>query len=496
MATGSPDFDNSYARLPERFFARVPPSPASEPQLIRVNTALAAELGLDPDWLASTEGIAMVAGNLVPTGADPIATAYAGHQFGSWNPQLGDGRALLLGEVINPEGERFDIQLKGSGRTPYSRGGDGKAPLGPVLREYIVSEAMATLGIPTTRTLSAVTTGDTVYRDGALPGGVLARVARSHIRIGTMQFFAARKDAEAVRLLADHVIQRHYPDVASADNPYLALFEAIVGRQARLVARWQLVGFIHGVMNTDNMLLSGETIDYGPCAFMDDFDPATVFSSIDQGGRYAYRNQPGIAQWNLMCLAQAMLPLFADEQDKAVTAVNEILASFVDRFAFEHQQELNRKLGIAHDSPEVQQLGTELFALMAEEKTDFTLTFRRLAEIANPADPAATEASIQHIFDFPAAFSSWLDRWQKMVQADNAATTTQRAAMLQANPVFIARNHLIEAVIVAAVQQSDFDPFHQLVDVLEKPFEFVAGMDRYATPPSPEQIVPATFCGT
>jgi uncharacterized protein YdiU (UPF0061 family) len=284
--------------------------------------------------------------------------------------------------------------------------------------------------------------------------------------------------------------------VAQAINPYLALFEAVLERQARLVARWQMIGFIHGVMNTDNMLLSGETIDYGPCAFMDDFDPATVFSSIDHGGRYAYRNQPGIAQWNLMCLAQAMLPLFGEEQDKAVTAVNEILAAFVDRFTLAHQQELNRKLGIAQDSPDARQLGTDLFALMAEEKTDFTLTFRRLAEIANPEDAAANEASIRHIFDFSPAFSSWLDRWQKMALTDNEATTVQRTAMLQANPVFIPRNHLIEAVIVAAVKHSDFGPFHQLVDVLEQPFQFVTGMDTYATPPSPEQIVPATFCGT
>ncbi len=311
-------FDNSYARLPERFYARQVPEPVAAPGPIRVNRELAARLGIDLDWLASDEGMRVVAGNAIPPGAEPMATVYAGHQFGGYNPQLGDGRAILLGEVLSPDGKRFDLQLKGSGPTPYSRGGDGRSPLGPVLREYIVSEAMYRLGVPTTRALAAVSTGDTVARDRFLPGAVLARVASSHIRIGTFEYFAARRDTEALQLLARHVIERHYPAAQHSDNPVLALLEGVIARQAQLIAQWQLLGFIHGVMNTDNMLICGETIDYGPCAFMDQFNPDQVFSSIDHGGRYAYRKQPGIAHWNLSCLAQALLPVLHEDQERAV----------------------------------------------------------------------------------------------------------------------------------------------------------------------------------
>ena len=306
-------FDNSYQQLPERFYSRLAPTPVSKPGPVRFNQSLAGQLGISADWLSSTGGIESLSGNRVPTGAEPIATAYAGHQFGNWVPQLGDGRAILLGEVIGPDGQRYDIQLKGSGRTPYSRGGDGRAPLGPVLREYIVSEAMAALGVPTSRALAAVSTGDAVYREGVLPGAVLTRVAQSHIRIGTFQYFYSRQDHEGLRLLADHVISRHYPEAAAAGNPVQALLEGVIAAQARLIAQWQLLGFIHGVMNTDNMLLSGETIDYGPCAFMDEFHPNRVFSSIDRQGRYAYSNQPGIAHWNLANLAQTLLPLMDED---------------------------------------------------------------------------------------------------------------------------------------------------------------------------------------
>ena len=304
-------FNNTYSELSKRFYSKQLPVPVTKPGLIRVNHDVASLLGIDPEWLASEEGINVIAGNLVPDGAEPIATVYAGHQFGSWNPQLGDGRAVLLGEVIGVDGERYDIQLKGSGQTPYSRSGDGRAPLGPVLREYILSEAMAALNIPTSRALAAVTTGEQVFRERALEGAILARVAKSHIRIGTLQFFAARSDTESVKTLVNHVIARHYPDSANSDNPALSLLEQVMARQAGLIARWQAVGFIHGVMNTDNMLLSGGTIDYGPCAFMDTYDPSSVYSSIDHGGRYAYRNQPYIAHWNLACLAQALVPLIA-----------------------------------------------------------------------------------------------------------------------------------------------------------------------------------------
>ena len=339
-------FDNSYARMPDKFYSRLAPTPVTEPGAVRVNRALAEQLGLDPEWLSSTQGTRVVAGNGVPEGADPIATVYAGHQFGSYNPQLGDGRAILLGEVLGRDGKRYDIQLKGSGPTPYSRGGDGRSPLGPVLREYVVSEAMHQLGIPTTRALAAVTTGDQVARDEFLPGAVLARVASSHIRIGTFQFFAAQRDIAALRVLLNHVILRHYPEAEATDNPALTLLQAVVSRQASLVASWQLVGFIHGVMNTDNMLICGETIDYGPCAFMDDFHPDKVYSSIDHGGRYAYSNQPAIAHWNLACLAQTLLPLLHDDEEQATALAQKAIDAFPEQFLQAHTRGMARKLGL------------------------------------------------------------------------------------------------------------------------------------------------------
>src|SRR6195952_2655629 len=344
-------FDNSYTALPENFFARVAPTPVIAPRLIKLNRLLAVHLGLDPDWLSSPEGAEILSGKRVPDGADPIAMAYAGHQFGHFVPQLGDGRAILLGEVIDADGVRRDIQLKGSGPTPFSRRGDGRAALGPVLREYIVSETMAALGIPTTRSLAAVVTGESVLRETPLPGAVLTRVASSHIRVGTFQFFAARGDTEGVRRLADHVIDRHYPDIATAERRYRALLDAAIARQAELVARWLLVGFIHGVMNTDNTSISGETIDYGPCAFMDTYDPATVFSSIDEQGRYAYGNQPRMALWNLTRFAECLLPLFSGDQEKAVAEAQSALGNFAEKFDAAYYAGLRRKLGLftAHD---------------------------------------------------------------------------------------------------------------------------------------------------
>src|ERR1700674_2567599 len=339
-------FQNTYAALPDGFFARVAPTPVASPRQIKLNRPLATQLGLDPDRLESPEGTEILAGKRVPGGADPIAMAYAGHQFGHFVPQLGDGRAILLGEVIDADGIRRDIQLKGSGPTPFSRRGDGRAALGPVLREYIVSEAMAALGIPTTRSLAAVITGESVIRETALPGAVLTRVASSHIRVGTFQYFAARGDTDGVRRLADHVIGRPYPHLPDAVRPYHALLEGVIARQAELVARWLLVGFIHGVMNTDNTSISGETIDYGPCAFMDHYDPATVFSSIDAQGRYAYANQPRIALWNLTRLAECLLPLLADDQGKAIAEAQEILGAFVEKFATAYQAGLRSKIGL------------------------------------------------------------------------------------------------------------------------------------------------------
>ena len=487
-------FDNSYAQLPERFYARQLPTPVSKPGLIRVNRALAQHLGINPDWLASEAGIQVLAGNRVPAGAAAIATAYAGHQFGSWNPQLGDGRAILLGELIATDGERYDLQLKGSGPTPYSRGGDGRAPIGPVLREYIVSEAMAALGVASTRALAAVTTGDWLMRDGAVPGGIIARVARSHIRIGTFQFFAARQDTEALRLLADHVIQRHYPAAAQADQPYRAMLDGVVGQQARLIASWQLLGFIHGVMNTDNMLLSGETIDYGPCAFMDSFHPDTVFSSIDRGGRYAYSNQPGIAYWNLGALGQALLPLLDDDQDRAVASAQEAIDAFPNGYQQAYQRGMNQKLGLTQHRADDQTLAQDLLSLMADEKTDFTLAFRRLAELAVAEQQGQPDVS--ELFELPEAFTPWLQRWRQRIAADPMAAGKRRSSMLAVNPVYIPRNHLVEETIAAAIKDGNFEPFHQLLDILARPYDYHPEQTRYASPPQPEQVVRQTFCGT
>jgi len=340
-------FENTYARLPDRFYARVAPTPVRAPRLVRLNTELAVDLGLDPEWLAGHQRLEVLAGQRVPDAAEPIALAYAGHQFGHFVPQLGDGRAVLLGEIVDRHGVRRDVQLKGSGRTPFSRRGDGRAALGPVLREYVVSEAMNVLGIPTTRSLAAVMTGETVARETELPGAVLTRIATSHIRVGTFQFFAARRDLEGLRLLADHVIARHYPEAARADHCYLSLLELVTLRQADLIARWLLVGFIHGVMNTDNMSIAGETIDYGPCAFMDEYDPGKVFSSIDRQGRYAYGNQPQIATWNLARLAETLLPLIDEDQQKAVQQVENALEGFSSRFEANYADGMRKKLGLS-----------------------------------------------------------------------------------------------------------------------------------------------------
>jgi uncharacterized protein YdiU (UPF0061 family) len=489
----TPPFDNSYARLPERFYTRQLPVPVSAPGLIRVNDILAKYLGFDPAWLESKTGVELIAGNFIPEGADPIATVYAGHQFGGWNPQLGDGRAILLGEVIAADGVRHDIQLKGSGRTPYSRGGDGRAPLGPVLREYIVSEAMAVLGVPTSRALAAATSGEKVMRDGRVPGAVLVRVAQSHIRIGTMQFFSSQQDSEALEILADHVIKRHYPEVAKAVNPVRAMLDGVIARQASLIAQWQSLGFIHGVMNTDNMLLSGETIDYGPCAFMDEFDPATVFSSIDHGGRYAYRNQPHIAHWNLSVLAQTLLPLLDENPDKAMASGQAVIDVFPDLYQTAYLDNMCKKLGFTRNRSDDAVLVQDLMTLMHEAKTDFTLTFRRLSDLA---DPKQTSGGVNSIFELPETFTPWLERWQQRLLSDPQNSSTRQSKMYSINPVFIPRNHLVEEAIEAASNEQNFAPFHKLVDILAQPFVFNKELSRYALPPRPEQVVRQTFCGT
>jgi uncharacterized protein YdiU (UPF0061 family) len=485
-------FDNSYAGLPPAFYSATDPTPVHAATAIRMNTPLAQRLGIDPQWLASTEAVEVIAGNAIPEGAEPIATAYAGHQFGHYNPQLGDGRAVLLGELIAPDGARFDLQLKGSGPTPYSRGGDGRSPLGPVLREYLVSEAMAALGVPTTRALGAVSTGEPVYREQALPGAVLARVAASHLRIGTVQFIAARGDQALLQQLVHYALQRHYPEHGDSDNPALALLQTVQGRIAELVARWQLLGFIHGVMNTDNMLLSGETVDYGPCAYMDNFHPDTVFSSIDHGGRYAYRNQPGIAHWNLAVLAQALLPLLHPDTDAAVALAQGVVDEFPAHYSAAYHRGLGDKLGIAWQESDAE-LVEDLFTLMTDTKADFTLTFRRLAELAGP--PLAADTSVSAHWELPTEFTPWLTRWRQRLVSETRDAAQRQRAMLATNPAIIARNHLVEAAITAG-NDGDLSVFEHLTARLEHPFEYGPGDWQWARPPAPEEAVRQTFCGT
>jgi uncharacterized protein YdiU (UPF0061 family) len=487
-------FDNSYARLPERLFARLPPTPVAAPRLIRLNEALGRHLRLDPDKLASPEGVAVLAGNRVPQSGEPLAMAYAGHQFGAFVPQLGDGRALLLGEVVDLYGVRRDVQLKGSGPTPFSRNGDGRAALGPVLREYIISEAMHALGIPTTRSLAVVTTGQTVRREMPLPGAVLTRVASSHVRVGTFQFFAARGDVDAVRQLADYIIARHYPEAAGTENRYRTLLELVVARQAELIAKWLLVGFIHGVMNTDNMSIAGETIDYGPCAFMDVYDPATVYSSIDSLGRYAYANQPRIAQWNLARFAETLLPLLAQDQEATVEMANETLGKFAIRFEAAYATGLRHKLGLFQERRDDTDLAKDLLDRMARNGADFTLTFRGLCEAVARTDG---DAAVRSLFTDPIAYDDWATRWRRRLVDDGEATGERRSAAMRAvNPAFIPRNHLVEEALSAAVDNDDLSEFESLLTVLSRPFDDQPARGLYAQPPRPDQVVRQTFCGT
>jgi uncharacterized protein YdiU (UPF0061 family) len=481
-------FDNSYVRLPERFYARLDPTPVSAPRLLKLNEALARELGLDPEMLATPQALEVLAGNRIAVGSQPIALAYAGHQFGNFVPQLGDGRAILLGEVVDRAGVRRDIQLKGSGRTPFSRGGDGRAALGPVLREYIVSEAMSALGIPTTRSLAAVATGEPVMRETALPGAVLTRVATSHIRVGTFQFFAARGDGEALRLLADHVIARHYPDARDEAEPYRALFDRVIARQAELVAKWMLVGFIHGVMNTDNCSIAGETIDYGPCAFMDVYKPDTVFSSIDHGGRYAYANQPRISHWNLARFGETLLPLLDDDTDKALAIANETLGTFQGRYGAALIAGMRRKLGLFTEDDGDGALAQELLNAMAEAQADFTATFRAL-------DPQSDD-KVRPLFADPAKYDAWAARWRERLAHEPQDAEARRAAMQSVNPVYIPRNHRVEAVLAAAIEHDDYGPFEEFLTVLARPFEERPQFADYAGPAPTDQGVYRTFCGT
>jgi serine/tyrosine/threonine adenylyltransferase len=452
-----------------------------DPRLLVLDEALAADLGLDPAWLRTDAGIRLLVGTGVPEGAAPVAQAYAGHQFGGFSPRLGDGRALLLGELTDRRGEVRDLHLKGSGRTPFARGGDGLAAVGPMLREYVVSRAMHGLGIPTTRSLAVVATGRTVHRETPLPGAVLARVASSHLRVGTFQYARGAGNDDLLRRLADHAIARHYPEAAD----HRALFDAVVAAQASLVARWMLVGFVHGVMNTDNMTISGETIDYGPCAFMDAYDPATVYSSIDHGGRYAYGNQPIVAMWNLARLAEALLPLFDEVEEKAIERAMESLERFKPIYDAAWAAGMRDKLGLPAglDGTVAVALAEELLTLLRDGRADYTSFFRDLAKAARgDADPARS-----HLLDL-AAFEEWRERWY--------AAGPDADAMDRVNPVYVPRNHLVEEALAAAVDSDDLAPVERLVDAVSAPYDERPGLDRYAAPAPPDFGSYRTFCGT
>jgi uncharacterized protein YdiU (UPF0061 family) len=481
-------FRHGYAALPERFWQAVSPTPVSAPRLLSFNSVLAAELGVEA-LLQGEAATAMFAGNLVPAGARPIAMAYAGHQFGHFVPQLGDGRAILLGEVVDVHGQVRDLQLKGAGPTAFSRNGDGRAAIGPVLREYLVSEAMHALGIPTTRALAAVATGDQVFREGAVPGAVLARVAASHVRIGTFQYFAARADLDALHLLTHFVIQRHYPALAASERPALALLEAVIARQAELVARWMHVGFVHGVMNTDNTSLSGETLDYGPCAFLDEYHPDKVFSSIDRHGRYAFGNQAAVMRWNLARLAECLLPVIDVDPEAALPLASACLDAFPEQFRQAWLAGMRRKLGLATEGDEDEALCQDLLAAMQAVEADYTLTFRGLALAA----AGASHASVPPLPKSP-AFDAWQARWRERL-AREGGSTDPAAMMRRENPAVIPRNHQVHAALLAA-EQGDLAPFESLLAAIRQPFDDGPRSQAFMQAPQPAQRITQTFCGT
>lgn len=477
-------FDNSYSRLPNHFYERVLPMPVENPSLICLNKPLAKSLGINIEEIGSRKGEEFFAGNFIAPNSEPIALAYAGHQFGYFTRQLGDGRAVLLGEILDSHGNRFDIQLKGAGQTSFSRRGDGRAALGPVIREYIVSEAMHALGINTTRSLAFVTTGEPVFRETALPGAIITRVASSHIRVGTFEYFAAKGDLDSVKTLADYTINRHYPECLDENNPYISLLKKLSEAQARLIASWMGVGFIHGVMNTDNTSIAGETIDYGPCAFMDEYDPSTVFSAIDQAGRYAYINQPHIAGWNLARFAQALLPLFDKDMSKAVEIAKEIIAEFYPLYQSYWLKLMRKKIGLFAEKNGDLELINEFLHIMHQNELDFTNSFRNLVDLrGGDNDPAAV-------------MSAWVKKWYSRLDEDESTKTAQIELMESANPVYIPRNHQVEKAIRTAVDEQDFSVMGKLIKVLAKPYTNRKIYDGYTKPPQPEERVQETFCGT
>ena len=486
------NFDNSYARLPKSFFECIKPTPVKEPKLVRFNKLLANEIGLnvieDNDILSD-----IFSGNIVPEGSEPIALVYAGHQFGYFVPQLGDGRAILLGEIVNNGGCRFDIQLKGSGQTSYSRSGDGRAPLGAVIREYIISEAMHSLNIPTTRALAIIITGELVSRETLLPGGILTRIASSHLRVGTFEYFAASDNQENLQLLADYSINRHFPNIKKSNLRYQTFLESVCDRQAALIAKWMHVGFVHGVMNSDNTSISGETIDYGPCAFMDSYDPATVFSSIDHHGRYAYGNQPNIAQWNIACLGECLLPLIHPDRNKAIGIAEEILDSFQDKFRKYWLSGMYKKIGLTQNEPEDINLLEQLLELMKENKTDYTLTFRYLSDaIENDTG----NSNFEKQFLSQNKISEWLVSWRKRLKIQSASFKKIKMSMQKENPAFIPRNHRIEKAIYEAVDNNDYSYMDHLILLLNKPYQDQPNNSEYMHPPEKPDHNYQTFCGT
>ena len=485
------EFDNSFARELTELYVDWEASQVRSPELVAFNAELALELGTEPASLRSADGVAILAGNVTPPGAKPLAMAYAGHQFGGYSPRLGDGRALLLGEVIDTNGLRRDVQLKGSGRTPFARGGDGKAALGPMLREYLISETMHALGIPTTRALAVATTGEQIRRQTLEPGAVLTRVAASHLRVGSFEYAAHISDPAVLRKLADYSISRHHPGSAEAANPYVALFEAVTDAQAALIARWMLVGFIHGVMNTDNMSISGEGIDYGPCAFIDQYDPATVFSSIDHAGRYAYGNQPSVAQWNLARLAETLLPLVDADSDAAVEALSEVLATFPARYRGYWAEGMRAKLGLEQETSDDEGLFDELLERLRSEVADYTMSFRALADAARGDDQP-----LRSLFDGSDALDDWTASWRARLATEGRDPVAVAASMDSVNPLYIARNHLVEAALEASTD-GDIGPFDQLLETVTDPFDDDPVLERF-TEPAAEAFAQSfqTYCGT
>ncbi|MEK4564376.1 YdiU family protein [Alkalihalobacillus sp. FSL R5-0424] len=480
------NFDNTYIQLPQNFYSLLEPNAVKEPNLVLLNESLANSLGLQVSLLKEEKQVNVLAGNAIPEGGHALAQAYAGHQFGNFT-MLGDGRALLIGEQITPEGERFDLQLKGSGRTVFSRGGDGRAALGPMLREYVISEAMHSLGIPTTRSLAVVTTGELVLREIGLPGAVMTRVASSHLRVGTFQYAAAKGNVEELKKLADYAIQRHNPALASEDNPYLAFYRDVLKRQAKLIAKWQLVGFIHGVMNTDNMTISGETIDYGPCAFMNTYKPDTVFSSIDVQGRYAYGNQPYIANWNLARFAETLLPIIEEEQEKAIERVQEELATFKTTYLNYWYEGMSKKLGLFTIEESDQERIDQLLTIMESAEADFTNTFRALTLDDLREEPALSCSK---------EFSEWHNQWKQRLTRQPQSIEEVQQLMKQHNPAVIPRNHRVEEALDAAVEEGDYSVLNKLLHVLKEPFAYSSEQEAYKQGPGDEGNDYRTFCGT